>query len=130
MNVAASVQDLFERKVLDVLNDIDRESDNLCLSGGSFLNCNANSRVVKETTFKNVHHFPACGDDGTSVGSALFVSHHILNEPRHTYETQELCYTGRDYQSQPFDHDYIASELSKGKIIGFFQGRSEFGPRI
>ena len=129
MNVAASVQDLFENKVLNVLNDIDRKSDNLCLSGGSFLNCNANSRVVKETTFKNVHHFPACGDDGTSVGSALYVSHHFLNEPRHTYETQELCYTGRDYQSQPFDYDYIASELSKGKIIGLFQGRSEFGPR-
>ena len=129
MDVAASVQNLFENKVLNVLNDIDQESDNLCLSGGSFLNCNANSEVVRKSKFKHFHHFPACGDDGTSVGSALYVAHHILGEARYNYDVKDLCYTGRDYQGQTPDYEYIAKQLADGKIIGFFQGRSEFGPR-
>ena len=129
MDVAASVQNLFENKVLNVLNDIDQESDNLCLSGGSFLNCNANSEVVRKSKFKHFHHFPACGDDGTSVGSALYVAHHILGEARYNYDVKDLCYTGRDYQGQTPDYDHIARQLADGKIIGFFQGRSEFGPR-
>jgi len=129
MNVAASVQDLFEKKVLNVLSEIDDKTDNLCLSGGSFLNCNANSKVVMHSKFKNVHHFPACGDDGTSVGSALYVAHHILGEQRHDYQQKDLCYTGREYQSQTPDYEYIAKQLADGKIIGFFQGKSEFGPR-
>jgi len=129
MNVAASVQDLFEKKVLNVLSELDDKTDNLCLSGGSFLNCNANSKVVMYSKFKNVHHFPACGDDGTSVGSALYVAHHILGESRHDYQQKDLCYTGREYQSQTPDYEYIAKQLADGKIIGFFQGRSEFGPR-
>ena len=129
MDVAASVQNLFENKVLNVLNDIDQQSDNLCLSGGSFLNCNANSEVVRKSKFKHFHHFPACGDDGTSVGSALYVAHHILGEARYNYDVKDLCYTGRDYQGQTPDYDHIAKQLADGKIIGFFQGRSEFGPR-
>ena len=129
MNVAASVQDLFEKKVLNVLSELDDKTDNLCLSGGSFLNCNANSKVVMHSKFKNVHHFPACGDDGTSVGSALYVAHHILGEPRHDYQQKDLCYTGKEYQSQTPDYEYIAKQLADGKIIGFFQGKSEFGPR-
>jgi len=129
MNVAASVQDLFEKKVLNVLSELDDKTDNLCLSGGSFLNCNANSKVVMHSKFRNVHHFPACGDDGTSVGSALYVAHHILGEPRHDYQQKDLCYTGREYQSQTPDYEYIAKQLADGKIIGFFHGKSEFGPR-
>jgi carbamoyltransferase len=129
MNVAATIQDLFEKDVLHHINQIDNKTDNLCLSGGSFLNCNANSKIVKNSKFKNFHHFPACGDDGTSVGSALYVSHHILNLPRHNYESQDLCYTGKDYESQTPDYEFIAKQLASGKIIGWFQGRSEFGPR-
>jgi carbamoyltransferase len=129
MNVAASVQNLFENKVLNILNGMEQRSDNLCLSGGSFLNCNANSKVVKHSKFKNFHHFPACGDDGTAVGSALYVAHNILGESRYNYETQDLCYTGRENQVKTPDYEYIAKQIADGKIIGFFQGRSEFGPR-
>lgn len=129
MNIAATVQDVFEKEVLHHINELKDKTENLCLSGGSFLNCNANSKIVNNSKFKNFHHFPACGDDGTSVGSALYVAHHILNEPRYEYEVQDLCYTGREYQSQTPDYEYIAKQLAKGKIIGWFQGRSEFGPR-
>lgn len=129
MNVAATVQDVFEKEVLYHINELKDKTSNLCLSGGSFLNCNANSKIVTNSKFKNFHHFPACGDDGTSVGSALYVAHHILNEPRYEYEVQDLCYTGGKYQSQTPDYEYIAKQLANGKIIGWFQGRSEFGPR-
>lgn len=129
MNVAATVQNVFEEEVLKHISDLENKTENLCLSGGSFLNCNANSKIVKNSKFKNFHHFPACGDDGTSVGSALYVAHHIFNEPRYDYQTQDLCYTGKNYQLEEVDHQFIASELANGKIIGWFQGRSEFGPR-
>jgi len=129
MNVAATTQKIFEEQVLKVIDELEDKSKNLCLSGGSFLNCNANSKIVLNSKFKNIHHFPACGDDGTSVGSALYVAHHILNEPRHSYQPKDICYTGRDYDCEEPDYKFIANEISKGKIIGWFQERSEFGPR-
>ena len=130
MNIAATVQDVLEKDALHILQQLEEENtDNLCLSGGTFLNCNTNSKIVQNSKFKNFHHFPACGDDGTSVGSALYVAHHILNFPRTEYEVQDLVYTGKDYPSKTPDYSYIAEEIAKGKIIGWFQGRSEFGPR-
>jgi carbamoyltransferase len=129
MNVAATAQEVFENQVLYYIDQLENKTENLCLSGGSFLNCNANSKIVKNSKFKNFHHFPACGDDGTSVGSALYVAHHILDESRYEYKTQDLCYTGREYQIQTPDYEYIAKQLANGKIIGWFNGRSEFGPR-
>jgi len=129
MDVAATVQQLLEQSSLQVIEDMDDKTENLCLSGGSFLNCNANSNIVKQSKFKNFHIYPACGDDGTSVGAALYVSHHILNESRHDYKQKDLCYTGKDYEIDTPDYHDIAQELSNGKIIGWFQGRSEFGPR-
>ena len=129
MDVAATVQQVLEQVSLEVVNNLEDRTENLCLSGGSFLNCNANSKIVKESKFKNFHIYPACGDDGTSVGAALYVSHHILNQPRHDYKQKDLCYTGKDYEIDTPDYDQIAQELSNGKIIGWFQGRSEYGPR-
>ena len=129
MNIAATVQNVFEKEVLNVVCDIKDKSENLCLSGGSFLNCNANSKVVQQSKFKNFHHFPACGDDGTSVGSALYVAHHILNEPRYSYYAKDLCYLGKEYPIEIPDYHYIAQQIADGKIIGWFQGKSEFGPR-
>jgi len=129
MNVAATVQNVFEKEVLHHINELDNKTENLCLSGGSLLNCNANSKIVQNSKFKNFHHFPACGDDGTSVGAALYVTHHIFNEPRYDHQVQDLCYTGRDYEIQTPDYEYLAKQLASGKIIGWFQGRSEFGPR-
>ena len=129
MDVAATVQQVLEQVSLEVVNDLEDKTENLCLSGGSFLNCNSNSNIVKESKFKNFHIYPACGDDGTSVGAALYVAHHILNEPRHDYKQKDLCYTGKEYDIDTPDYDQIAQELSNGKIIGWFQGKSEYGPR-
>lgn len=129
MNIAATAQYILEKELLTVVNDMDDATENLCLSGGTLLNCNANSKIATQSKFSNFHHFPACGDDGTSVGAALYVSHHILNEPRYLYSSEDLAYLGKSYQVQEPDYKLIAEELAKGKIIGWFQGKSEFGPR-
>ena len=129
MNIAATIQDVFEKDVLKYIDELEDKTKNLCLSGGSFLNCNANSKIVKNSKFENFHHFPACGDDGTSVGSALYALHHIFDEPREEYQVKDLCYIGKDYSCKTTDYKYIAQQIANGKIIGWFQGKSEFGPR-
>jgi carbamoyltransferase len=129
MMLAASIQYLFEHCVLDVVNKfIGDKTDNLCLSGGSFLNCNANS-FIKQNTHYNIAHFPACGDDGVSVGSALYVAHHVENEPRHTYAPQDICYLGKKYEPEECDYHHVAKKISEGKIVAWFMGSSEYGPR-
>lgn len=128
---AATVQKLFELSVLSMLSEIkDRKTNNLCLSGGSMLNCTTNSKIVFESGFQNFHHFPACGDDGTAVGAALYLAHHILDEPRYIHKPHEICYLGKDdFIKKEIDYDSIVSLLLQNKIIGWFYGKSEFGPR-
>jgi len=139
MDVAASIQYITERSLVHYTNKLFEESEgfnlnNLCLSGGIFLNCNANYKILKETNFKNIHLYPACGDDGVATGSALYIYHHILeNQRERTYLNKELMYTGIDYNIpanlKVSDFEFLAEELSKGKIVCWHQGRSEFGPR-
>jgi carbamoyltransferase len=131
MMLAASIQYLFENCLLDVLNNkikID-DTDNLCLAGGSLLNCNANSVIKQKSRFKNVHHFPACGDDGICVGAALYTAHHLNDEPRHDYKINEICYLGRSQEVVEPDYTRLAKMISDGKIIAWFMGKSEYGPR-
>jgi carbamoyltransferase len=129
--IASDLQYIFEESILNTVNNkIQKdEINNLCLAGGSFLNCNVNTRIKKETRFDSIHHFPACGDDGNAVGAALYVAHHIFDEPRQKYEVKDLCYLGPSYSYIEPDYKKIASMLADGKIIGWFFGRSEFGPR-
>lgn len=133
MNIAASIQYIFENAILRAINQInnDKDTNNLCLSGGSMLNCNANSLILSNTRYKNIHLFPACGDDGIAVGAALYVAHNIFNENRQNYNAKDICYLGKRYSEKENEIDYaeIASEIADGKIIGWYQGRSEYGPR-
>jgi len=131
MDLAASMQLMFETAVLRCVNGIKDGPDRLCLGGGSFLNCNVNTRIVKETRFKNVHLFPACGDDGGSAGAALYVAHHIHDEPRAPYAAHEVAYLGGDrpYVDAGCDLDEVAQALVDGKIVAWLQGRGEVGPR-
>jgi carbamoyltransferase len=83
MNLAATIQYIFENGLLRCANNIPAEGNkNLCLSGGSLYNCNTNTIIKTKSQFENVHHFPACGDDGICIGSALYAAHHIYDEPR------------------------------------------------
>ena len=142
MNHAADVQFITERSLVEYSQQLFEESEpfndhNLCVAGGIFLNCNANYKILTETGFKNMHMFPACGDDGVSAGSALYIAHHILNCPRVKYTNSDLAYLGFAYPYQPqskyqphnLDLDRIANALSKSQIVCWYQGRSEFGPR-
>lgn len=130
-DIALECQQLFENTVLNVLNKMDlTSSKNLCLGGGSMLNCTLNGKIVKQTDFEDYHIFPACGDDGLSVGAAFYYAHHVLDEPRVHHDWKDQCYTGRDYTSngEP-DYKKIAQLLAEGNVIGWFNGKSEFGPR-
>lgn len=142
MDIAASIQYLLERSLIKYINELYEETKefnggNLCLAGGTFLNCNANYKILQETKFERIHLFPACGDDGLSAGSALFHYHFNLMGPREEYTTNELAYLGVDYTHQPntmyephqLDLDVVADYIADGKIICWYQGRSEFGPR-
>ena len=142
MDYAADVQFITERSLVEYSQQLFEESEpfndhNLCSAGGIFLNCNANHKILTETGFKRMHMFPACGDDGVSAGSALYLLHHILHFPRVEYTNSDLAYLGFSYNHQPqskyqsynLDLDRIANALSKSQIVCWYQGRSEFGPR-
>ena len=140
MDIAASLQYIFEETIVSYANRLFHETQqfngaNICLSGGSFLNCNVNTAIKSRTPFQNVHLFPACGDDGTAAGAALWLTHHMLGEPRAGYTPRHLAYMGRDYPadglpgSVPLDIEAVAQCISQGGIVAWFQGRSEFGPR-
>lgn len=130
MNLAADIQYLFEKSIGGILDKINDDSENnLCLSGGSMLNCNANSYIKENTRFNQIHHFPACGDDGVSVGAALYVAHHIFDEPRSNYEYSDIAYLGKNYDYQEPDYEKVAKMIADGKIVAWFMGKSEYGPR-
>ncbi|MCR4336947.1 MAG: carbamoyl transferase, partial [Candidatus Omnitrophica bacterium] len=118
-------------------------SKNLCMSGGVVLNCLMNKRIVEETHFKNFFFQPIANDAGTSFGSALYYYHHVLGKPRENIF--ESAYLGNEFTNEEIEKvlkakglQYrrvaniaaeTASRIAKGKIVGWFQGRMEAGPR-
>ena len=130
VNIAATAQRDLEERLLHLVEELPFNSENLCLSGGTFLNCPANSLILKESRFKKIHHFPGCGDSGIGIGAALYVAHHMLDQPRYEYKPHEICYLGKEYkQEKEIDYEYIARKISEGAIVAWMNGRSEFGPR-
>jgi carbamoyltransferase len=153
VDLAASIQIVTEEIVLNLVRAAHRlvGGDNLCLAGGVALNCVANGRVLREGPFKNVWIQPAAGDAGGALGAAQYVSHHVLGEDRPAVEAggdrQNGSYLGPSFSTEEAvkqlkasgatfeilnDRDLIdraARELADGKVLGWFQGRMEFGPR-
>lgn len=140
MDIAADIQFVAERSLVEYSQQLFEETKsfnrgNLCVAGGTFLNCNANYKIKTETDFENMHMFPACGDDGTAVGSALWLAHAWYEFPRQKYTTADLAYTGIIWDDshleggQPLDLDVIAEKLNDDKIVCWYDGRSENGPR-
>jgi carbamoyltransferase len=140
MDIAADIQFLTERSLVEATQKLFEETKefndgNLCVSGGTFLNCNANYKIQTETDFKRMHMFPACGDDGTAAGSALYYLHHHLGAPRQKYTTAELAYTGVSWYDRhieggsELDLDVVAKHLNDDKIVCWYNAASENGPR-
>jgi carbamoyltransferase len=118
---------------------------NLCIAGGVALNCVANGRIVREAGFENVWIQPAAGDDGIAIGAAYYGYLKLQNKPRlyvlqnayfgkaYTAQATETAVQKRSFYIKSRQTDDICSQtaevLSKGKVVGWFQGRSEFGPR-
>jgi len=147
-DIAASTQTVTEEiyfKMLNYLYSITK-TENLCLSGGVALNALANGKIYKETPFKNIYIFGAAGDSGAAVGAGLHVYQQTL--PSAKKQSIDNLYFGSEYSNEQIKPvlekhklkykkfvnkkeliNKTAELLSQGKIIGWFQGRSEFGPR-
>jgi len=152
MNIAASVQKVTEEIMLKMARHVHKVTgqENLCLAGGVALNCVGNGRIFREAPFKNIWIQPASGDAGGALGVALLMWHKYLNKRRIAdgkIDSQKASLLGPSY-SDPDIEDFlkkdgaiykksaysdmpgIVSELiAKGNVIGWFQGRLEFGPR-
>jgi carbamoyltransferase len=146
-NIAASLQRRLEEVVLEMLRELHERTgvDALCLAGGVALNCVVNGKIFDETPFRRVYIQPAAHDGGTSVGAAYYVHHHLLGAPRgfvmdHAYYGPEftdkrlraaLDVAGVEYEALDEREmvERTAEALAVGKVVGWYQGRMEFGPR-
>jgi carbamoyltransferase len=152
MDIAASIQVVTEEIVLRMARHVHRETgqENLCLAGGVALNCVANGRLLREGPFRRLWIQPAAGDAGGAVGVALTITHKVLGQPRRfrsegdamrgsylgpAFTDDEIgAYlddVGAVYERLPAAQvlDRTAAALADEKVVGWFQGRMEFGPR-
>ena len=114
---------------------------NICLAGGVALNSVANEKLYKNNKFKNIFIFPACSDAGIPYGLAIWAYHNLYNNNKRisfknaftgiTYKSSEIYKTLKKFKIdfEKISNKKIAILLSKGKILGNFQGASEYGPR-
>lgn len=152
MDIACSIQEVTERIMLTLISSIYKEygMDNLCLAGGVALNCVVNSKIVKESGFKNVWIQPAAGDAGGALGAAYAAYYQYSGNIRNqeelkdkmknallgpSYEKEEikrvLLKAGLSFTELDPENYYqtIAGYIAEGKVVGYFKGRLEFGPR-
>ena len=151
MNIAASIQKVTEEIMIKLSKSIRKEYNisNLCLAGGVALNCVANGKILKEKIFDNIWIQPAAGDAGGSLGAALALWYlenknnrdinpnddmkgsYLGTEFSQTEIENELKSLGANYEIYDYEAiiDKTSNFLSSEKIIGWFQGRMEFGPR-
>ena len=152
MDIASSIQNVTEEIVLKLTMSLSKEykSRNLCLAGGVALNCVANGKILKNNIFENIWIQPAAGDAGGSLGAALAFWYKELGNKRNPSSSDDEMrgsYLGPSFYDNQVENtlkslnakytkqneenliSLIANELKNGKIIGWFQGRMEFGPR-
>ncbi len=152
MDIASSIQVVTEQIVLRLARTIKKEQQvsNLCLAGGVALNCVANGRVLRECDFDSIWTQPAAGDAGGALGAALTVWHDYLDQPRtpdSSKDSMQGAYLGPRFANKEIkafldrvggvysEHDdnellpRLAMLLDQGNVVGWFNGRMEFGPR-
>ena len=154
MDIASSIQKVTEKIILNMANYTREltQSDNLCLSGGVALNCVANGILLRSNLFKNIWIQPASGDAGSSLGCALDAYYSYFKENRDLtnlkHAPQQGSFFGPSWNDQEIKsfldteqikykkfenlknrNKYIATNLDNGRVIGLFNGRTEFGPR-
>jgi carbamoyltransferase len=152
MDLARSIQDVTEEIMLRMARHVRNQTGqrNLCLAGGVALNCVANAQILREKIFDKIWIQPAAGDAGGALGAALFAWHQVLGNERQadgTNDSQSGSYLGPAYsddeiraylQTQKIPFTELTDEelpgkigdlIDAGKVIGWFYGRMEFGPR-
>ncbi len=151
MDIAASIQQVTEEIVLRLAKTAQKELgvDYLCLAGGVALNCVANGRLLREGKFKDIWIQPAAGDAGGALGAALSVWHEYLEKPRQINGSDKMqgSYLGPKFNNTEIKQyledvkavycylneselcKNVAKILAQGNVVGWFQGRMEFGPR-
>ena len=152
MDLAASIQKVTEEIVLRLAGYAKKITGcrNICLAGGVALNCVANGKLLRSGLFDDVFITPASGDAGGAIGAALFIHHQLLDQPRNPAGTDSLKgsllgpkfsnNTIRQFlDAKQIPHVFhqeettllrdLAGELASGKVVGWFSGRMEFGPR-
>jgi carbamoyltransferase len=151
-DIAASMQSVLEEAYFRLLNSLYQETKQnaVCLAGGVAFNCVANGKIFDHTPFSDIYVQPAAGDAGLAVGAAYYVYHQILGRPRgfameHAYWGPQFT-SGAIWQAlegsgissssfsikTPSDEELgrlTAQHIAAGKIVGWFQGRAEWGPR-
>ncbi len=151
-DIAATLQARLKEVLFGMLRGLHGHSVNraVCLAGGVAFNCVANGKIFDETPFEQVYVQPAAGDGGLAVGAALYVLHQVLGQPRsfvmeHSYwgpqysreevrtaiEGKHILNSGLAVSELP-EEDLArtsAQHIADGKILGWFQGRAEWGPR-
>ncbi len=152
MDIASSIQAATEEILLKITSNIHQEYkiDNLCLAGGVALNCVANGKILRDNKFKQVWVQPASGDSGAALGAALLLYYSKKENQRKIVSKEDLmngAYLGPSYTNSQIEKDLknvnakyillndeelineVSNLLYKGMIVGWFQGRMEFGPR-
>jgi carbamoyltransferase len=151
MDIASSIQVVTEEIVLRIAKAVKNELkvDALCLAGGVALNCVANGKLYREKHFKDIWVQPAAGDAGGALGAALSVWYEYLDNPRYptSHDDMQGGFLGPSFDDQALKHyldsidanysvlpeanfySTVAALLAKENVIGWFQGRMEFGPR-
>lgn len=144
-DIAYALQKLVEKTGVHLANQIYNKtrSKNLCMTGGVVLNCLMNKKIVEQTPFENFFFQPIANDAGTSFGSALYYYHQTLDQKRNfefsspylgdEYSNEEIEEVLKERQIKYVKSDNIARDAAKciveNKIVGWFQGRMEAGPR-
>ena len=152
MDIAASIQAVTEEIVIRIAKNMsdDFNIKNLCLAGGVALNCVANGKILEKKLFKNIWIQPAAGDAGGALGAALGYWYQELNQKRSVDNDDAMkgSYLGPEFSNEEieaklnslkakykkYDNDnelisVISNKINQKKIVGWFQGRMEFGPR-
>jgi carbamoyltransferase len=148
-DVAASVQKVTEEVLLGMVRALHRQtgSTKLCMAGGVALNSVANGRILRETPIEEIYIQPAAGDGGAAVGAALYAAHVLLGAPRNGF-VMDHAYWGQSFDDgavrealdrrglryEAFDDEdtmlhRTAEGLADGQVVGWMQGRFEWGPR-
>jgi len=152
-DLAFAIQHVREEIVIKMAQETKKltQQENLCLAGGVALNCVANSTLIAQAVFKNIYIQPASGDAGGALGAALVVDHHYFNTQREinpSRDSMQGSYLGPEYTSieiaemnvqtnavyQQYDSfdtlcTSTATKIAAGQVVGWFQGKMEFGPR-